>query len=412
MREQQLRSRVAAQVMPSSKESARKEMGLWGEIPWRIDFTPPKRALPDAVDFAIVGAGFTGLAAAAWLRTLAPERSAVVLEAGRIGHGASSRTGGIVLSETAAGDPPELGDVLGGFQRILRELRVDGDVHLPGAWEIARSKHAEISASGHPLRGASPIQWQDSGLLRVVNVVPGGTLDPGKQVSELARAAVRLSATLVEDAEVQQIAWGDRVELQLSSGRIRAGKVLLATNALSAELAGLSSTIYPKLTLAARTAPLTEEQIDAIGLAERKPFYTVDFPYLWGRLCADNSIVWGAGLVDPPGVDRLEDVDVTADPAARMFASLRRRIRRLHPELANATFTHCWGGPIAFRRNFQPIFAHHPENQRGIVLGVFAGHGVAQSVYLGAWAAEAMLGRRKLPDWGRIGTEKNTSALW
>jgi glycine/D-amino acid oxidase-like deaminating enzyme len=34
-----------------------------------------------------------------------------------------------------------------------------------------------------------------------------------------------------------------------------------------------------------------------------------------------------------------------------------------------------------------------------IVLGAYSGHGVAQSVYLGAWAAEAMLGRRELPDW-------------
>ena len=398
--------------MPSRKESARNENGLWGETPWRIDFTPPTQALPEAADFAVIGAGFTGLATAAWLRTLAPEKSVVVLEAGQIGHGASGRTGGIVLSETAAGDLPGLGDVLDGFQRILRELRVDGDVHLPGGWEIARSEHSDKSANGRPLQGASPIQWQDAGPLRVVNVVPGGTLDPGKQVSELARAAARLGAVLVENAEVQRIAWAGTPELQFSGGRLRAGKVLLATNALSAQLAGLSSTIYPKLTLAARTAPLTEEQIEAIGLAERKPFYTVDFPYLWGRLCRDSSIIWGAGLVDPPGVDGLESVDVTGDPAARMFASLRKRIHGLHPALAKAKFTHCWGGPISFRRNFQPIFAHHPASRNGIVLGVFAGHGVAQSVYLGAWAAEAMLGRRELPQWGEIGKERNTSALW
>jgi len=393
--------------MPPSKTN-----DAWGIPPWRIDFKPPSRPLPVAADFAVVGAGFTGLAAAAWLRTLAPQKSVVVVEAGRIGAGASGRTGGIVLSETAAGDLPGLGDVLAGFRHILQKLRVDCDLDLPGAWEIARSEHAEKSENGRSLRGESPIEWEDSGTLRAISVVPGGSLDPGKQVSGLARTAVRSGAIILETAEVQRIRWSDPPELQFARGRLRATKILFATNALSADLTALSSTIYPKLTLAARTAPLPDKQIDAIGLAERKPFYTVDFPYLWGRLCSDNSIIWGAGLVDPPESGSLERVDVGTGQSARMFDSLEKRIHGLHPALAKATFTHRWGGPIAFRKNFRPILAHHPKSRNAIVAGVFAGHGVAQSVYLGAWAAEALLGRRKLPEWGRIGAARNTSKLW
>ena len=49
------------------------------------------------------------MAAAAWLRRLDPKLSVAVFEAGRIGHGASGRTGGMVLGETAAGDKPGLG---------------------------------------------------------------------------------------------------------------------------------------------------------------------------------------------------------------------------------------------------------------------------------------------------------------
>src|SRR5208282_3474716 len=195
-------------------------------------------------------------AAAAWLRLLAPRTSVAVLEAARIGAGASGRTGGIALSETAAGDLPGLGDVLAGLKKIHRRLRIDSDLSLPGVWEIARSERAEKSKDGRPLRGPSPIQWQDSGNLRVVNVVPGGALDPGKQVSSLARAAVRLGANIVESCEVKQIRWSDPPELQFAGGRLRAGKVLLATNALSAELSGLRSVAHAKLTLAARTASL------------------------------------------------------------------------------------------------------------------------------------------------------------
>ena len=129
----------------------------WGTPPWKIDFAPLEQPLPETVDFAIVGGGFAGLAAAAWLRSKAPEKSVVLLEASHIGAGASGRTGGMVLSETAAGDFSGLGDVLAGLRRILRKLRVDSDLSLPGAWEIARSDEAEKSDNGHPLRGRPPI---------------------------------------------------------------------------------------------------------------------------------------------------------------------------------------------------------------------------------------------------------------
>jgi len=388
------------------------ERDPWGIPPWQVDFVPPRRSLPETIDFAVVGAGFTGLAAAASLRTLAPAKTVVVLEASRIGAGASGRTGGIVLSETAAGDLPGLGDVLANFQETLSKLEVDGDVHLPGAWEIARSDQAEKSKNGRAWRGASPISWRDSGHLRVVNEVPGGTLDPGKQVSGLSRAAVRLGAIILERTDVRRIAWSQNPELQFAGGTLRASRVLLATNALSADLTSLRAMIHPKITLAARTNPLTDTQIAAIGLAERKPFYTVDFPYLWGRLCRDNSIVWGAGLVDPPEVGELTQVDVTSNHSAQIFERLKTRVHGLHPALANATFTHLWGGPIAFRANFKPVFSYHPASPNGIVLGVFAGHGVALSVHLGAWAAEALLGRRELPEWGQVGQEDKNSRLW
>jgi glycine/D-amino acid oxidase-like deaminating enzyme len=374
----------------------------WGTPPWQIDFTPSEQSLPETVDFAIVGGGFAGLTAAAWLRLKAPEKSVVLLEATHIGAGASGRTGGMVLNGTAAGELSGLGDVLAGLKMIVRKLRVDSDLSLPGAWEIARSDQAEKSDNGHRLRGQSPIEWQDSGKLRVANVVPGGTLDPGKQVSGLARAAVRLGAIVAENREVRRIRWTNPLELELARGRLRAGKVLLATNALSLELCGLGRKTHPKLTLATRTAPMSEKQIEVIGLAARKPFYTVDFPYLWGRVCSDNSIVWGAGLVDPPKSGDMEEIDITQGRPAEMFASFEKRIHRLHPALAQAKFTHEWGGPIAFRGDYQPVFARHPKSPHGIVLGAFAGHGVALSAYLGTWAAEALLGGRNLPHWGRI----------
>lgn len=373
---------------------------LWGVPPWIIDFHSPSLPLPESIDVAIVGGGFSGLSTAAWLRRLSPQTSVALFEASSIGAGASGRTGGLALAESAAGDLPGLGDVLAGLESILRELGVECDLSLPGAWEIARGEPFEKS-SGAPVLHP-PFVWNDSGALRAVSEVPGGAVDPGKLVSGLARAAHGLGAKIFEHQPVQAIDWRPQPALKIPAGIVRAQKVLIATSALSLGISGLAERAQPRLTLAASTAPFSEDELAAAGLAGRKPFYTVDLPYLWGRLCVNNSIVWGAGLVSPAAPGTLLDIDVASAEPARMFAALERRVRALHPAFASARFTHRWGGPISFRQGWLPVFSRHPQSDDGIVLGAYAGHGVALSVYLGAWAAEAMLGRRELPAWGKI----------
>jgi len=383
----------------------------WGLAPWTIDFVPESPANPpDVADFAVVGAGFTGLAAAAWLRHLAPEKSVVVFEAGAIGAGASGRTGGMALAETAAGDQPGLGDVLAGFEKIQETLGVACDLDLGGAWEIAR-------AGG---KKDSPIAWSDSGTLRVVREVPGGTLDPGKLVAGLARAAESRGALILENHPVESVEWSGPIALTAAGKKFRARKILFATNALALDLAGEGPGMHPRLTLAVLAKPVEDAVLKEIGLGDRKPFYTVDFPYLWGRVRPDHSVVWGAGLVSSPDERHLEGVDIAAEEPARIFASLEERVRGLHPALARTEFTHRWGGPILFRDSWLPVFDWHPAagavstreknktagsppgEKRAIVLGAYAGHGVALSSYLGAWAAEALLARRDLPAWGKL----------
>src|SRR6202171_5170317 len=125
----------------------------WGDTPWRIDFRSPARPIPKEVDFAVIGGGFTGLSAAAWLRRFEPSKSVALFESTLVGAGSSGHTGGMTLAETAAGDIPGLGDVLAGFSDILKELAVNCDLTLPGVWELGRT-------AGLP---DSPIAWADGG---------------------------------------------------------------------------------------------------------------------------------------------------------------------------------------------------------------------------------------------------------
>src|SRR5258708_39651924 len=92
----------------------------WGVTPWTVKFRPARGALPDHVDFAIVGCGFSGLSTAAWLRRLAPSSSVLELEAASLHERASGRTGGMALAETAPANLPGLRRVLAGHRTIPR----------------------------------------------------------------------------------------------------------------------------------------------------------------------------------------------------------------------------------------------------------------------------------------------------
>src|SRR5215469_8714266 len=97
----------------------RKPEHSWGEPPWKIAFHNKTRRLPEYVDVAIVGGGFAGLTAAVYAKLGDKKKTVLVLEARRIGNGASGRTGGMALAQSAAGELPGLGDVLGGYEKIL-----------------------------------------------------------------------------------------------------------------------------------------------------------------------------------------------------------------------------------------------------------------------------------------------------
>jgi glycine/D-amino acid oxidase-like deaminating enzyme len=402
----------------------------WGKTPWKITFRSKRTPLPEHVDFAVVGGGFAGLSAAAGLARLAPKKTVLLLEAERVGNGASGRTGGIALAQTAAGDLPRLGDVLRGYRKIMRDLRVNAELQLPGVWEIARHEKSMEGEKVQPLKN-SPIDWEDSGRVRAVGKVPGGSVNPGKAVSGLAQAAAKAGAQIAEDTEVVRIEFSDplqlRVEQKLKRGVekkiVTAEKVLLATNAASRELAGeiyaSKDSSEPRLTFAVATAPLTRKQIAALGMESGRPFYSVDFPYLWGRMLKNGGMIFGSGLVPAfgkwlredaarsksakSGVTKLwgglERFDVRhGEPAARL-RSLEKRVRMLHATLNKVRITHRWGGPILTTKDFMPTFRAHPESKNVVVLGGFSGHGVALSAYLGHRAAEYFLGKRGLPRW-------------
>jgi glycine/D-amino acid oxidase-like deaminating enzyme len=318
--------------------------------------------------------------------------SVAVFEAGRVGCGASGRTGGIVLEDTAQGRLPATENCIDSLQHLLRETGIECHLDLPGCWELTHE------GGGEPL-------WRDGDQeIAVQATVPGGTLDPGKLLAGLAHAAQQEGATLHEEAPVRCISGGSPLTLQVADTEVRADHAVLGLNAYTPALVAPGEDFHPALTLALCTRPLAPGTLERIGIRNRTPFYTLDLPYLWGRpLCSQEAdrLIFGGGLAfDATG--QVQRIDLASAEAAGNLARLEERVRGLHPALASVAIERRWGGPVAFRARRGPILSRHPARPGLILTGAYAGHGLALSLRMGELAARILLREADPPAWGAL----------
>jgi glycine/D-amino acid oxidase-like deaminating enzyme len=200
---------------------------------------------------------------------------------------------------------------------------------------------------------------------------------------------------------VRELAPGSPSIVRIGKRVLLADHVVLALNAYTPGVLGAAHDVTPVLTLALATEPLDDATLAAIGLRVRRPFYTQDLPYLWGRAHDDGRMIFGAGLAFA-AEGGLGTIGVRAGDAAAALADLEARVRGLHPALAGVGVSARWGGPIAFRRSRAPLLARHPDAPGVIVTGAYAGHGVALSVRIGELVAAAIADGAPLPAWGAL----------
>jgi glycine/D-amino acid oxidase-like deaminating enzyme len=357
---------------------------------WSFPVPVPPHPLPDGlrVDVAVVGAGFTGLATAHYVLQGSPTLRLAVFEALQVGAGASGRTGGLVLEDTAVGALPGVEDCIATLQELVATQRIPCDLHLGGCWEIGRfGAHA-----------CSPIHWSDRGTLQVVNFIAGGAFDPRKFLAGMAATVQRAGGQIFEHAPVTGLDVASRrgVRLEVAGKAVDTERVVFATNAFCLPLLGLQDWAGGVHTIALATEPLADAVFDAIGWATRAPFYTLDLPYLWGRATADGRAVIGAGLV---GRGDVENARVDGAEAMHLFDGLEHRIRGLHPALHDVRITHRWMGPICFTSDSKPVIASVDDDGRVLVATGYHGHGVALSVRVGKLLAAVLAGQSDLPAW-------------
>ncbi|PWT80629.1 MAG: FAD-dependent oxidoreductase [Blastocatellia bacterium] len=387
-----------------------KEYPYWWDVPSGPE-NPKRRtepSLPARADVAIVGGGYTGLSAA---RELARRgASVVVLERGSVGSGASGRNAGQVLTglklspmtlvaRFGRARARQLFDIsleaIATLESLLRDEEIECEYERTGHLEAA-SKPSHFNALHeqqailesvfhHSVRVIPRAnQHTEIGTSKYFGVMVDGrsaAIDPAQYVRQLAAAARRSGAVILEDTDVTAMArHGAAWHVNTSRGAMQAGEVLVATNGYTDQTtAWLQRRFVAIGSYVIATASLHEDRALALLPKRRMAFDSRHFLHYF-RLTRDFRLLFGG---------RAEFTTPTGERTRRSARILQQDMISIFPSLASVPIEYAWGGNVAFTRNQLP---HAGRFKGAHYAGGYSGHGVAMSTYLGGLTARRMSG--------------------
>ena len=379
----------------------------------------PRPALPGDTqcDVCIVGAGFTGLWTAYYLKTLRPDLRVVVVEREIAGFGPSGRNGGWVSAFIAAkpsvyarshGDKAVLQAERETFRTVTEIGRVAateeidcGFVHsgqLTVAFSLPQLERLRASVAGKHARGLreDDVRLLDLDELRQRVRLQGALgasfsphnarVDPARLARGLADACVRHGVELYERTPAVEI--GPR-RVVTTHGTVTAGTVVRATEAYTTELPGEGRRFLPLYSLMIATEPLDAAVWDELGWSGRETIADQHHLFFYAQRTMDDRIaIGGRGAPYKLGQPIREDYERRPEVRARLTASIQRHFS----PAARAKVTHHWGGPLGVPRDWSMSVVH--DRAAGFAwAGGYAGHGVVAANVSGRTLADLILDR-------------------
>jgi glycine/D-amino acid oxidase-like deaminating enzyme len=362
-------------------------------------FTPAAAEFPSNIDVAVIGGGYTGLAAA---RELASRGASVAVpERGPLGIGASTRNAGMTIAGLK--DSPAVlmkrhGEEIGrqlfetslAANRFVEELiereRIDCDYHRHGhvlaAWRDrdlhAMEREAEFldAKLGYKTRVVPARQMAEelgSPLYHgaMVDEHSGG-LHPGRYFHGLAESTSRAGAFLFSETEVREVQRSSGgFTLRTNRGPLKAHEVLAATNGYTGEMfPDFRRRLIPLGSYIVVTEPLAPEVAARLIPRGRMMLDSKHILY-YCRLTHDGRMLFGGRA------------SFTPTTIERSTAWLRQAMGRVFPELQGIRFDYAWMGYVAFTFDLMPHLGRDEASGLHYALG-FCGHGVAMGSYLGS----------------------------
>jgi len=397
-------------------------MSAWRTISlWMDQLDEPLLARPSLehdldVDVAIIGAGYTGLWTAYYLKRLAPGLDIAIVEAQTAGFGASGRNGGWLMGNLLGEDR-----LLAGLSPVQRRASFDLLHSIPDEVEIVLTREGiacdyrkggvVYCAARYPEQEASLRRYLDDlyrqGLsesdyrwlspeqlaqqIRIAKPYGGiyaphvATIHPAKLVRGLARTVESMGVRIYENSVVKQWQSGS---LCTAKATVRSRWIVPAVEGYATTLPPLGRYQLPVQSLIVATEPLSAATWDEIGLSRGQAFSESSRQVTYGQRTADNRLVFGArGGYQFAGKLR-HDFDLTSSEV-----ELRRYLfGELFPQLKNVRITHAWGGNLGMSRRFKPHMLC--DRASGIALsGGYGGEGVGASNLGGRTLADLILER-------------------
>lgn len=365
-------------------------------------------------EVVVIGAGFTGLWTAWYLRQRDPSREVVVVEAEHAGFGASGRNGAWLTAslpmspaELARRSSPTIArDTILAMRGTVDEVidvcsreGIDAQVRRGGALRVARGPHeqpfpAATLASYERLDAADGLTLLDAEALAdrvhirdargALHDQAAAVIHPGRLVRGLARRVESAGAHIVESTRVTSVDQRRGVRVQTDRGTLSAEVAVLANDAWVSQLPGHRRDVIPVYSLIVLTEPIDDDVWAQIGWQAHECVashrYTVDY---LSRTVDGRILFGGRGAPYHYGsriAPRFDHDMATHD-------GLRRQLVDWFPALKGVGFSRAWGGPLGMPRDWCPTFRYDPASGLAGAYG-YTGQGVATSNLAGRILAD------------------------
>ncbi|MDO5604015.1 MAG: FAD-binding oxidoreductase [Paracoccus sp. (in: a-proteobacteria)] len=358
-------------------------------------------------DVVVIGGGYTGLSAA--LHLAGAGIRVTLLEAHRVGFGASGRNGGQLGSgqrlevdelEAIAGRATarKLWDMAEDAKRLTRDLAARAGVGVRDGVAHAFRRADELDHArrlgDHLARHYDYRQIESFGAADFHRILPsdaycGGVIDHGAGhlnplalALGLARLAADAGAVIHENTHVTRIEPAGHSSgagrVITAQGTLSCDHIVLACNGYLGGLApAIAARVMPINNFIAATAPLGSRR--AAVLTRDIAVHDTKFVVNYWRIDEQDRLIFGGGE------------NVSYRFPADIAAKVRKPLARIYPELADIPFTHAWGGTLAITMSRLPCFARPAPNL--LSASGFSGHGVALAVLAGRQMADAIRGQ-------------------